>query len=486
VLYLSAEDGIYLTMDRGKSWQKLSGANFPNIRVDEITIHPRENAMLIATHGRGIWILDHLEPIQEMAAAKAASEDAKLFSPGQALQWRQWDDRNDEFWGHQFWVGENPPTQAVIQMYFKKAVSDAKLHITDATGKQVRDLPIPGNRNGAGIQTVCWDMRVDSITAGGPAAAPGGGAAGPGGAGAAAAAAAQGGRGGGGGAGGGRGGGGNNVPQPDAGYMPSNPCGGAGGGGGRGGGGGGGAAAGPMVLPGTYNVALVVGGKTIETKPLKIVGDPELQMDANRKHATEVAMDLHEIQKKGQTAADALTSVDTQMAELATKVKESKAPDAVKAQFDAFAKEFDSVKAKFGVGAPAAGGGGRGGGRGGAAGAAGAAAAGAAGAGAAAAGAAGAAQPAIDQALLAQFGGGGRGGGAPDPNNVLGRIGSLKGDLMGFGDGVSDSQLKAYTELKAAMPKALADANAVLVKAMTVSQALKKYDLNLTVPAPIK
>ena len=184
------------------------------------------------------------------------------------------------------------------------------------------------------------------------------------------------------------------------------------------------------------------------------------------------------------------------MADLATKVKDSKAPDAVKSQFDAFVKDFDAVKAKFGVGAPAGGGGGRGGGggaggrggrAGGAAGAAGAGAAGggAAGAGAAGAGAAGAAAP-IDPALAAQFAGGGRGGGAPDPNNVLGRVASLKGDLIGFGDSVSDSQLKQYTELKAAMPKAVADANAVLVKAMTMSQTLKKYDLTLTVPAPVK
>ncbi len=96
---------------------------------------------------------------------------------GPALQWRQWDDRNDEFWGHQFWVGENPPTQAVIQMYFKKPLTDVKLKITDALGKQVRDLPIPANRLQAGIQTVCWDMRVDPIVAGAPAGGrPAGGA----------------------------------------------------------------------------------------------------------------------------------------------------------------------------------------------------------------------------------------------------------------------------------------------------------------------
>ena len=202
-----------------------------------------------------------------------------------------------------------------------------------------------------------------------------------------------------------------------------------------------------MVMAGTYNVALVVGGKTIETKTLKIVADPELQSDATRKQATDLAMELHEIQKRGQAAADALTSVDNQLTDLAAKVKDSKAPDAVKAQFDAFTKEFATVKAKFGVGAqPGGGAGGFGGG-----------------------------------------GGGGRGGGAPaDPANVFGRLGTLKGDLMGFGDMVSDSQLKTATEVKAAMPKAVADANGALIKAGTLSQTLKKYDLTLTVPAPIK
>ena len=69
---------------------------------------------------------------------------------------------------------------------------------------------------------------------------------------------------------------------------------------------------------------------------------------------------------------------------------------------------------------------------------------------------------------------------------MLGRANTLKNDLSGFGDMVSETQLKAYTELKAALPKAVADANGVLVKAMAVSQALKKYDVALTVPAPIK
>jgi len=439
VLYLAAETGIFLSIDRGKSWRRLRGHNFPDIRVDEITIHPRDNALLIATHGRGIWILDRLEPIQEYAQAAAGASDVKLFTPGPALQWRQWDDRNDEFWGHQFWLGENPTTQAVLQIYVKKAVSDVSLKITDVAGKTVREIAVPANRLTPGIQSICWDMRVDPIVAGG------------GGAGAAAAAAAQqfagrgaAGGGGAGGAGGGGGRGGGAVPQPEAGYMTQNACGG-GGGGGRGGGGGGGTA--PMVLPGTYNVALMVGGKAVETKPLKIVADPVLQNDNGRKRAAEVAMDLHDVQRRGSQMADALTSLDGQMTDAAAKVKASKAPDSVKTQFDAFAKEFDSTKAKFGVGGPAAApAAGRGGG-----------------------------------------GGGGRGGGpGPDPNNVLGKVSTLKGDLMGFGDMITDKQLKDYAELKVALPKAVSDANAVLIKAMALSQTLKKYDVTLTVPAPVK
>jgi hypothetical protein len=465
VLYLATEAGMQISIDRGKSWKKFKGQNFPDVRVDEIVVHPRDNALLIATHGRGIWILDHLEAVQEYATAAAGAADVKLFTPDPALQWRQWDDRNDEFWGHQFWVGENPPTQAVLQLYFKKAMTDVSLRITDAAGKTLRDMAVAGNRAQAGIQTVCWDMRVDPIVAGGTPAADAtpnrGGGAGAGGAGAGGGGAAAGGGGAAGGAinpqagaagaqpGRGAGGGrGPNIPQPEAGYMAANPCGG-GAGGGRGGFGGGGGA--PMVLPGNYNVSLVVAGKVVETKPLKITVDSALQNDNGRKRATEMALDLHDVQRRGQQAFDALQSLESQMSEVSEKVKASKAPDAVKAQFDAFVKEFDGTKAKFGVGpapAPAAAAGGRGGGGG---------------------------------------GGGGRGGGAPvDQANVLGRVNTLKTDLSGFGDMVSDAQLKSYTELKAALPKAVTDANAVIIKAMGMSQTLKKYDVTLNAPAPVK
>jgi photosystem II stability/assembly factor-like uncharacterized protein len=471
VIYIGTETGIFLTLDRGKSWARLK-ANLPTVRVDEITLHPRDNAMLVATHGRSLWILDHLEPIQEYTASQTAAGGAKLFSIGPALQWKSMDDQNDEFWGHQYFLGENPPFEAVMSYFLSTPAKDLKLKITDGLGKDVRELTMSGNKLQAGLQTGCWDMRVEPI----PVTIPAGAAAQqPGGRGGAA-----------GGLGGGRAGGpggrgpipGIPQPQPEPGYMPVNPC-GAAAGGGRGGGGfggGGGGNAGPYVMPGTYNVALIVDGKTVETKPIKVAADPETQLtDIQRKKYNDILMDLHDMQRKGAPVQQALTSIFTQMTEVTAKVKDSKTLTATaKTQFEAFSKEFDAIRAKFGV-PQAAGGGGRGGGgaaaggRGGAPGAAG---------GAPAAQAAGA-ENTGGFVMPAAFGGG-RGQG------YVSQAGFLKGQIMSFWELPSDTLMKQYSDLKLAFPKALLEVNAFLAKGTAMSDTLKKYDITLNVPAPIK
>jgi photosystem II stability/assembly factor-like uncharacterized protein len=498
VLYIGTETGIFLTLDRGKSWARLK-ANFPTVRVDEITLHPRDNAMLVATHGRSLWILDHLEPIQEYAAAQAAA-DAKLYSPGPALEWKTMDDRNDEFWGHQYFMGENPPAEAVIQYQLKKQATDVKLKITDSLGKDVRELALTGNKLQAGFQTGCWDMRYSSIPAANPGAgaaagaARGGAAAAAGAAGAAAAARGGAGAGaaGGGPGGGGRGGGRGAIPgvpqpQPEAGYMPMNPCGGGGGfGGGGGRGGGGGTNAGPPVAPGTYNVALVVDGKTIETKPIKVVLDPEAQMnDVQKKRYFDMLTDLHDMQRKGTEMQPALNAVYTQMTDVAAKVKASASmPAAVKTQFETFNKEFDTVRAKFGVPpAMGGGGGGRGGGGGGAAPAA--AAAGRGGAPGATADAAAAANAENTGGFNPAMMQGGLAGGARSAD-LINRAGFIKGQVMNFWELPSDTVMKQYNDLKLTFPKAILEANAFLAKVPTMSQTLKKFDITLNAPAPAK
>lgn len=427
VLYVGTETGILVSLDRGQSWQKLRGDNFPDVRVDEITLHPRDNAMLIATHGRALWILDHLEPIQEYAAAQAAAE-AKLFSVPTALQWKSKDDRNDEFWGHQFFTGENPPTDAVIQFNLKRTVPDLKVRIADGSGT-VRMLDVPASKNVAGIQTVCWDQRVEPLPAAGPAAAAG--------------------RGGAGGGGGGRGGRGGppavaGVPQPlpDVGYKPNDPC-SDGEGGGRGGFGGfgGGGNAGPQVAPGSYTVALVAGSRTLDSKPMRIIMDPEVRMTAGERATwNSLAMDLHSLQRRGNEVQDKLNQLHGQMADAAGKVKDAaNVPASVKAQFDALNSAYEAVRVKFGVPSGAAAAGGRGGG-----------------------------------------GGFGRGGGSPE--NALAQVALAKNNVMGIWESPSAAVTRQASSARSALNAAITEANSVLSRARSMSTTLQRYSITLNVP----
>ena len=417
VLYVGTETGIFLSLDKGKSWRRLK-ANFPTVRVDELTIHPRDNALIVATHGRSLWILDHLEPIQEYAAAQKA--EAALFTPGPQLQWKSKDDRNDEFWGHQFFTGENPPTEAVMQLHFKAPVKNPMLRVLDGGGALVRELAVPAAKNVAGIQTVCWDQRVTPVpelntaAPGGGRGGAGAGAGGPGGFGAARTVIPG-------------------YPQqlPEVGYKAENPCAPAGG---QGGGGGfrfgGGGNQGPLVLPGTYTVALVIDGKEVARKPLTLVADPQVQLTAEQRVAYNAkAIELHGAQVAGAQAAAPLAALQAQIVAISAKVDSSTTLAAdVKTEWTQFRKDFDALKAKFGVGAPAFGGG---------------------------------------------FGGGGFGGGAAGPDaNVLARVGTAKNNMLSVWETPSDALLKQATAARAALDAAMAEAKAFAPRQKAMSEKL--------------
>ena len=416
VLYLGTETGLFVTFDRGRSWTRIK-ANLPTVRIDEITLHPRDNAMLLATHGRAIWILDNLAPIQEYAAVRMSAADAKLFSPPPAVMYRRpARDRNYEFWGDQTFFGENPPQAAVISWLMKRDAGTVALRITDATGREVREISgtALSTANKAGIQAACWDLRVQPAPAAAAAAGRGGreGAAG----------AAQG-----------------QQQQP----QTPNPFGagcssGAGAFGGFGGFAGAGGAPGPFVLPGVYNVSLIVDGKAVDTKPLRVNADPDVALTSNeRKRMFDMAMEMHDLHRRTIEAYNTIAPIARQLPEVAKQVAaRTDLPADVKASFEAFNKELPALATRF---AAAAAGGGR--------------------------------------------GGGGRGGAAAD--NPLARMVQAKNGLMA-GMGPTEQTTRGYTEAKTEVPKALADANALVMKAAALSAALAKHDITLTVPPPAR
>jgi hypothetical protein len=426
VLYIGTETGIFLSLDRGQSWRRLR-ANLPTVRVDEITLHPRDNAMLVATHGRSLFVLDHLEPIQEFQSAQASAGDAFLFSVPSALQWKSKDDRNDEFWGHQFFVGENPPTDAVIRYHLKGAVDELSLRVSDAQGKTIREVTAPESRRQAGIRALCWDMRYEPIEAAQSAAAtPEGGAAGgaPGGF--------------------GRGGGGAEIPGvptplSDPGYLPVNPCdlsGGEAGGGGFGGFGGGGNA-GPYVTPGLYNVSLIVNGNTVDTKPMEIIKDPAIELSGVERVAyDEMLLGLHQLEGLGNQMATHLDALYAQVVEISGTIDDMEdVPDEMKADFSEYQEAFDELRVKFGVPIPAGGGGRR-------------------------------------------FGR--RGGG--DPANVLSQASALKNNIMSFWEAPSSALVTQFYDVTVLLDSAIQEAEESLDQARALADALEPYNVTLEVP----
>src|SRR5262249_14844987 len=187
-------------------------------------------------------------------------------------------DRNYEFWGNQVFYGENPPQAAALSYFVKNKPNDVKLKIAEPAGREIREIAIPSSAVKAGINSACWDLRVQPVPA--PPAL---------------------------GAAGARGTQGSPAPGSPAdpfGYGCGTTGGGGGGGGGFGGFGGGGPIPGPVVLAGTYTVALVVDGKPVDTKPLRVLGDPEVVLsDAQRKQLFDMAAEMHDLQKRASEAA---------------------------------------------------------------------------------------------------------------------------------------------------------------------------------------
>jgi photosystem II stability/assembly factor-like uncharacterized protein len=403
VLYIGTETGLFVSLNRGKAWQRLR-ANLPTVRIDEITLHPRDNAMILATHGRTIWILDNLSPIQEFSSAVTTT--AKLFTPQPVAMFRRpASDRNYQFWGDQTFFGENPPQAAVISWHTSGQGSTVQLKISGAGGREVRDISgaVLANSVKAGIHSACWDLRVQP----GPAGA---------------------------GAGGGRGqaGGGGTPTQSPFGAG----CGG-GAGGGRGGFGGGGNA-GPFVLPGTYTVALVIDGKTVDTKPLRVAADPEVVLtEVERKKLFDMAMELHELQRRATEVSSGVGSLNTRLSELSKEASSrNDLPADLKSSVETLQQEVAALAPKFVM--PAFG---RGGG-----------------------------------------GGGGRGGAA---DSLISRLAQAKNAMMG-GMWPTEATMRSYAEAKAQMPKAIAEANAAFTRAATLGSTLTKHNLALTAPVPVK
>ncbi len=153
LLYAGTYTGLWVSLDRGGSWTKWKG--LPTVEVDDVLVHERDHALVVATHGRSLYVVDDVSPLQQLTAQVAAKDD-HLFAPlpafGRYLL-PGWEDSA----GKGDYRGENPAGEALITFWVKAFTGDpVKVAISNEAGQPVANLEAPGT---PGLGRVSWDLR---------------------------------------------------------------------------------------------------------------------------------------------------------------------------------------------------------------------------------------------------------------------------------------------------------------------------------------
>ncbi len=234
LLFAGTESGVYVSFDDGDTWQSLQ-LNLPPTSMRDFAIHGDDLA--VATHGRGIWVLDDITALRQINSA-SVNADAILFRPADAINMPPGSENGTPLPKDEAFA-ENPPNGAIIDYYLKSAATGpVTLEILDPAGQTVRryssdDRIPPLNPDTFNVPAV-WMVAPEPLSAAA----------------------------------------GMHRWVWDLRGMP--PAGGVGRGargGGGGGGGGFGRGGGPSAQPGTYTVKMTVGEKTY-TQPLTVKPDP--------------------------------------------------------------------------------------------------------------------------------------------------------------------------------------------------------------------
>src|SRR5213076_2255272 len=155
LLFLGTEFGLYISIDGGKAWAQFKGGRFPAVAVRDLAIQPRDNDLVLATHGRGIWIVDDITPLRALTA-DLLTKEAAFFSARPVQQRIQ----GSGGWanGDAVFVGDNPPDAAVITYYQRSRhlFGKLKLEVLDSSGRVIDELPASKR---PGLNRVIWSMR---------------------------------------------------------------------------------------------------------------------------------------------------------------------------------------------------------------------------------------------------------------------------------------------------------------------------------------
>jgi len=156
LLFVGTELGLWVSLDGGRQWAQYKGGDLPNVAVRDLVIHPRDKDLVIATHGRGIWIIDDITPLRALTPANLVKEAAFI----EARPTVQSIPANGGWAnGDAVFTGANPTDEAVITYYQQKRhiFGDLKIEILDESGKLLSTVPSSKRR---GLNRATWSMRL--------------------------------------------------------------------------------------------------------------------------------------------------------------------------------------------------------------------------------------------------------------------------------------------------------------------------------------
>jgi hypothetical protein len=152
VLYLGTELGAFWSWNGGGRWVQLR-SGLPTVAVNDLLVHPRDNDLVLATHGRGVWILDQVTALQGLTP-EIASRTAWLFPIDPAEQTRYRGERAHT--GNMIFEGENPPAAAFVDYWLRDAGTEVSLEVFDVAGARVTTVRAPHE---AGVNRALWNLR---------------------------------------------------------------------------------------------------------------------------------------------------------------------------------------------------------------------------------------------------------------------------------------------------------------------------------------
>jgi hypothetical protein len=167
LLYVGMDRGIFASWDGGEEWLSIRN-NLPPASVRDIQVHPRDNDLIIGTHGVGVWILDDVGPLQELASAM--TEEAFLFEVRPAVRWVS--GSRDASMGQREFRAPNPPYGAYFNYYLAETPERPVVFtVKDEANAIVTTLR---SRDAtAGVNRTVWNLRHEGAT---PIDPPGSGA----------------------------------------------------------------------------------------------------------------------------------------------------------------------------------------------------------------------------------------------------------------------------------------------------------------------